>query len=376
MNSIPIAERWPCFAWLRARLVPRPLLPLAGVLMLGVPVAALGSEAPTPETRPETQAAAESGIPPETSPGGGRATDACDWQLRGQPLQEKTQEVIRSWSCHSFRWFDGLWGDRRDFDEGAINGLLTFGAEYTEYDGLDPKLRFRVRSPLPNMSNRWDLILGRVDEESYISDTSGQDKTFYNPGLIDRGQEATWLLGLGQHGKEHKSGWDYSLGVRLRAPPNPYAKVQYYFNHDFSERVDFRFRQTFFWRRDQGFGTTSRGDLAYAINLRNVLRWEGIASAHDETRGTQWYFGHTWYRLFEERNAISLRAFARGETNAPVGLLEYGLNLVWRRPFTREWLYLSVGPSVTWPREQLEEKREMSLGFGLWLEMEFGDWRW
>jgi hypothetical protein len=31
---------------------------------------------------------------------------------------------------------------------------------------------------------------------------------------------------------------------------------------------------------------------------------------------------------------------------------------------------------VTWPRELLEEERDMSLGFGLWLEMEFGDWRW
>ncbi|MCU0989377.1 MAG: hypothetical protein MUE63_07310 [Xanthomonadales bacterium] len=325
------------------------------------------------------QASADESVAPANAATDGQDAetfDACDWKLEGEPLQEQVQEVVRDLSCHTYRWFDGLWGDRHDFDERAVSGLLTLGAEYTEYEGFDPKLRFKVRAPLPNMSSRWDLMLGRVDEESFVSDTTGQDRTFFNPGVIDRGQDASWLLGLGHRGKERKSGLDYSLGVRLRVPPNPYGKVQYYFNYDFSERIDLRFRQTFFWRLDEGFGTTSRGDLAYAINLQNVLRWEGIATAHDETRGTQWYFGQTWYHLFEGSNAISLRAFVRGETNAPVELQEYGLHLNWRRPFTRDWLYLSVGPSITWPRELEEEERDLSLGFHVWLEMEFGDWRW
>jgi hypothetical protein len=302
--------------------------------------------------------------------------DACDWDLAGRPIQEQSQDVLRSWSCHTFRWFDGLFGDSQDFDESAVNGMVTAGTEYTEYEGFDPKLRFRVRAPLPNMSTRWDVILGRVDEESEVSDTTGQDKVFYNPGVVDRGEDSEWLLGLGHRGAAHKSGLDYSLGVRLGLPPNPYGKVQYYFNHHFSERTDLRFRQTFFWRRDQGFGTTSRGDLAFAIDASNVLRSEGIATAHDETEGTGWYFGQTWYHHFGVSSAISLRAFALGETNAPVELQDIGFDLIWRRPFTREWLFLSVGPSVTWPRELEEEKRDLSLGFKVWLEMEFGDWRW
>jgi hypothetical protein len=39
-------------------------------------------------------------------------------------------------------------------------------------------------------------------------------------------------------------------------------------------------------------------------------------------------------------------------------------------------MYLSIGPSVTWPRYELHEKREMSLGFGVWIEMEFGEWQY
>ena len=71
--------------------------------------------------------------------------DECDWNLRGQPVQEQSQEVVRSWSCHSFRWFDGLFGHEEDYPENEISGLVLLGFEWREYDGFDPRGRFRVR---------------------------------------------------------------------------------------------------------------------------------------------------------------------------------------------------------------------------------------
>ena len=304
-------------------------------------------------------------------------SDACDGKVKGQEIQEQTREVFRSWSCHSFRWFDGLWGDSHDFDEDAVRGWFIAGAEYTEYDGFDPRLRVRVRAPLPNMNRRWDLILGRVDETTFVSDTEGTDKTFFNPGVVNqRDEDPEWLLGLGHRGRSRKQGWDWSAGVRLRVPPRPYAKLQYYYNRAFSQDTDVHFRQTFFWRNDDGFGATARGDLAHSIDPSNVLRLEGIITNSEESQGFQWYFGHTWYHRFAGENGISLLAFAEGETDHEVPLRDYGFNLIWRRPFTRDWLYLSMGPSLTWPKEFESEKREMSLGFGLWVEVEFGNWRY
>jgi len=152
--------------------------------------------------------------------------------------------------------------------------------------------------------------------------------------------------------------------------------VQWFYNHSFTETKDLRFRQTFFWRDDDGWGTTSRGDLAWALDTTNVLRWEGVGTISEETEEVEWFFGQTWYRLLPGRSAFSLLSFVRGETDAEVPLQEYGFNFIWRRPFTRDWLYLSLGPSITWPRYHLDEKRETSLGFGVWIEMEFGEWVW
>lgn len=370
------------------------------------PPAGLCAEPPTTETAPET----DPGITPESEPGSApdsdpgitpdsepgmdtglepvpmtaekRETapgmDACD-RLQGiDDVARTTQEVLRSWSCHSFRWFDGLFGDTHDFDESQVSGLMTFGAEYTEYRDFDPRLRLRVRAPLPNLSSRWDLLLGRVDEEAFIRDTQPEDTAVYNPGLVPRDEDDTeWLLGLGHRRKDSRKGWDYSAGIRLRTPPRPYVKAQYYYNEPFTERTDLRFRQTFFWRLDEGFGTTSRGDLSHVLTLRDVLRWEGVATVSEERDGLFWYAGQTWYHLFEEgSDAISLLAFIRGETRDEVPLQEYGFNLLWRRPLDGEWLYLSAGPSVTWPRYREEESRELSLGFGVWVELQFGDYRY
>jgi hypothetical protein len=313
----------------------------------------------------------------EASPSTLPQEDACDWTLAGQPVQEQSREVLRSWSCHSFRWFDSLWGDSEDFAEDEVRGWMTTGAEYTQYDGFDPRLRLRVRAPLPNMNLRWDLVLGRVDEESYVSDTEVSNEQLFDPRIQNRDDdEPEWLLGLGHRGKQTRSGWDWDAGVRLRTPPRPYVKLQYYWNKAFSLDTDFRYRQTLFWRGDDGFGTTGRADFSHRLDPSNVLRTEAIATHSESTFGTQWYFGQTWYHLFEGEKGLSLLAFVTGETEHEVPLREYGFNLLWRRPFTRDWLYLSYGPSVTWPKEFDYEEREVSFGFGVWIELEFGDWRY
>jgi hypothetical protein len=309
-------------------------------------------------------------------PAGEPGVDECDWTLEGQPVQEQSQEVVRSWSCHTFRWFDSWWGDEEDFREDEVNGWITAGTSYRDYDGLDPRLRLRVHAPLPNLDKRWDIMLGRFDEDAYLSDTESQDRTFYNQGVVGRDDDAQWLLGLGKKRRNKRQGWDWSAGVRLRLPPRPYVKLSYFWNRQPSEDTDLRLRQTFFWNSDKGFGTTSRGDYSWGINASDVMRWEAVGTVHEESEGTRWFLGQTWYHLFGEHGSFAFLVFGKGETSHEVGLHDAGFNFTWRRPFTREWMYLSMGPSLTWPREKREEDRELNVGFGLWLEIEFGAWRY
>jgi hypothetical protein len=317
------------------------------------------------------------GIPEQASPESrtGSSEDPCDWDLTSPYWQEDSQELLRGATCHTYRWFDGLFGREIDYPEETVNGLLTVGGEWTQYDKFDGRFRLRVRAPLPNMDRRWDLIVGRFDDQGFISDTETQDPTFYNPGVLGRRDDDSWLVGLrGRQRGASRRGWDWGAGVRLRTPPVPYLRAQYFNWYAFNERSDVRFRQTFFWRSDDGFGTTSRGDLLWGIDESDVIRWEAVGTLSEVTEGVEWYVGQTWFHLLNRQSAFSVLAFATGETDDEVELKEYGLNFIWRRPFTRDWMYISYGPSISWPRYFPEEERELSLGFGVWLEMEFGGW--
>lgn len=310
--------------------------------------------------------------PPE--PPMGVFTDGCDADYEAPHWQEDTQEFFRDISCHTFRWFDGLFGNEIDYPEEEVNGLAVLGVAWNEYEGFDSRARFRVRAPLPNWDNRWDLILGRGDEDAFIQDTAAQDSTFYNPGVLERNQDDSLILGLGGRPRGGRKGWDWSAGVRLRSNPIPYVRLRYYYYKSFQPETDLRFRQTFFWRSDDGFGTTTRADLSHAFRPQDVMRWEAVSTVTEISEGVEWYFGQTWFHLMRDRRAFSLLAFANGESDNAVGLREAGFNFIMRQPFTRDWLWISYGPSVTWPRFEPEDEREMSLGFSVQLEMEFGSW--
>lgn len=301
--------------------------------------------------------------------------DLCDWHLEGQELQEQTQELVYGVSCHSFRWLDQLFGGEKDFPEEQVNGIWLLGFEYRQYDQFDFRGRFRVRATLPNLSDRWNVVVGRENEDEFVSDTAPGEQTLFNPGL-SRDADNEWLLGLGHRKKNRRKGLDYSVGVSGGFPISLYGKVQYYFNHEFTPQTDLRFRQTLFWRTDEGLGTTSRANLVHQFGVSDVIRWEGVATVSEDTEGMEWYAAQTWYHQLHGKNAISLQAFVRGETDEQVPLRDFGLNLIWRQPFTRDWMFLSMGPNITWPRTFLYEERELSLGFSMWIEMEFGDYQY
>lgn len=47
--------------------------------------------------------------------------------------------------------------------------------------------------------------------------------------------------------------------------------------------------------------------------------------------------------------------------------------MIFRRRIYREWLFLELRSSITWPRETLLERRESNLGAGAAIELMFGE---
>ena len=317
-------------------------------------------------------AQAEEEIPESPTEMSAGEPDLCNQVPEEDELPEKLQSGVHEFSCRTFRWIDSLFGDSVDFDEQAVGGKLSLGMTWNEFEGAKAKARYRVRSDLPNFSSRWGSFFGRVEEDAYISDTETLQESALRDG-ISSVDEPEWLLGLGYDNRGGtRKGWDYSIGLRLRTPVRVYVKARYRTEVQLGANALLRFRQTLFWRDGTGFGTTTHIDTARNLSSENLLRWELIGTVSESTQGTQWFTGNTWYHRLSGQTGISLLTFARGETDHEVPLHEYGFELTWRRKLSREWLYINVGPTLTWPKLHASQQREPSVGFAVLMDFEFG----
>ncbi|MCF6224751.1 MAG: hypothetical protein L3J22_00395 [Xanthomonadales bacterium] len=275
--------------------------------------------------------------------------------------------------CQAARWIDSRFGDTHAFHEEDISGRVALGIEYSRYDGFDYSSRFHIRAPLNNLNNKLNVFFGRVDENTYLRDTQPDLPGAFRDGIF--GEDNSWLLGLGYRTQSNRNrGFSISVGAKLLF--EPYVKARYRYNRSFNEKQFMRFRQTAFWRSERGFGTTSRLNLFHKAGPDSLLRWDSTLTIAEDIEGVKWYTGGTLYHRIHGNHALSTQLFIQGETGKEADIQDYGLHMVIRRPVGRDWLFIEAGPSVTWPRERFSEKRKISLGFSLLVEMQFGDYKY
>ena len=122
----------------------------------------------------------------------------------------------------------------------------------------------------------------------------------------------------------------------------------------------------------RGFGTTTQLAFDHLVSPRLLLRWDNIGTVAEDTDGLDWGTGVTAYQSLGSRRALSYTALMRGETDADVPVQNYGAEVRYRQQVFRSWLFIELLTSVTWPRETLDEEREINPGIGVGFEMFFG----
>jgi hypothetical protein len=276
-------------------------------------------------------------------------------------------------TCASSAWLDSLFGDQIHYsDYRATYGSLSAGGLWSEYDGFDPRLRFRVRLQLPQWDERISAFAGRVGEEDYISDTEN-DFDALPTRQFGSLEDDSVLVGLGYASPERTGNdFDAGVGVRVDLPLDPYARMRYELVRTFSERYVFTARETVFWQNSEGFGTTTRVNLDRALTDHLLLRWSNLGKYTEETLGLEWYTQLTLFQSMGTRTGLAWQVQVEGATDNEVQLTRYAARLIVRRQLTPDWLFLELRGGVGWPRRKLTESREISPEIGLALEMQFG----
>ena len=289
-------------------------------------------------------------------------------------MLEEARRRLTITACASSRWLDSLFGDQLRYESyRATSGTVSAGALWNNYDGFDPKLRFRVRLQLPQWDERVSAFAGRVGEEDFIADTEGDFQALPTRQFGGM-QDESVLVGLG-YSNPQRTGNDFDLGigVHVRLPLDPYARARYEITRTFAEHYVFRARETLFWQNTEGFGTTTRFNIDRALNDRFLVRWNNTAKFTEHTIGVEWYSEVTLFQSIGARTGLAWQAYVDGATDREVDLNRTGVRLIMRKQLTPDWLFIELRAGVLWPRFHLFEDREASPEAGIAFEMKFGE---
>ena len=313
-------------------------------------------------------------VPAPAMPPVASMADSCADPLPNGSMLERVRRRLAITACASSAWLDGLFGDQLRYDDyRATYGTVSLGSLWTQHDGFDPRLRFKLRLQLPQWDERISAFAGRVNRDEFISDSENDFDALPTRQFGNMPDDESVLVGLGYSSpRRNGNDFDVSVGVRVDIPLDPYVRTRWEMTRSFAESYVFSTRQTFFWQNSEGLGTTTRLTLDRALSPHYLLRWSGLGKFTQETEGMEWNSQVTLFRSVNPRLGLAWQAEVKGETDNEVQNTNRALRVIMRRQMTPDWLFLELRGGVEWPREKLSEEREASAEVGVAFEMQFG----
>lgn len=285
-------------------------------------------------------------------------------------LDKFRREVFES-VCESAAWFDSFFGSRR-FDQEARQTHGRVGARlvFDEHEGIELDGTLKVKVDFPNLDHRVNAFLGREDEGDFLAGT--ESELDFLPTFFEREGGQEWLLGLGYRpvGGD-RSSLDFDVGVDIETPLDPFVRARYRRYWPIGDDYLLRAQQSVYWTNQRDVGTGTRVDLEKPIGSRTLARWAGNVVHDSETEGADWDTGVTLYHGFNEDRAIAWFVGIDGETGRQVPIKDYGTRFIYRQRMLREWFFGELITGVTWPRDHLDEQRELAWHFGFGFEIQF-----
>lgn len=278
--------------------------------------------------------------------------------------------------CRSALWIDGLFGDEHEFDDRGFSGKLSAGFRQDETEGFDPRLRVRFKTTLPNVSSRLNAFIGRVEEESYVSNTEVSRDHVNAVGLRSANDDDDeWLIGLGYRNPNNRNnGFDFSVGAKLSSGLKPYAKVTHRHLFPGSEKRYWRTTQTLFWREEDGLGISSSLDHTRILSDRDIFEWDTSIKYTEDSEQWEWITSTALHHSFNKRKGISSRSYIRGEEKNAASIPEFGVTFTYVQPFFKPWLLIETGMDFRWEKEQRDSEYKSAVRFGLQFQMLLGDY--
>ena len=301
----------------------------------------------------------------------------CALEPESDELVDRVRASTHTRLCNTAGWLDGLFGDQERYRGEEFRGKISVGLKHDEIEGLDPRLRVRVKTKLPNVSKRFNAFFGRVEEDSFVANTEVNEDRLNNVGLRSTNDEdSEWLVGLGYRGPSADyNGWDYSVGAKISGGFRPYARAAHRYVYELSKNSYFNTTQTVFWRKEEGFGVSSNGDYTRFLGDNDIWVTHASIQYTGEKEQLEWFADTRWHHSFSNKRGVSSSLYVRGEAENEVSIPEFGFTLTYIRPILRDWIYMETGVDLRWERQfRSQPSYKSAIQLGIQFEMLMGDY--
>jgi hypothetical protein len=279
---------------------------------------------------------------------------------------DRAQGYFSERSCRPAVWFDRFFGGERASDDVASAFVrLIPGIQYSDRDFSDTSLRLKARFNLPNLENRFNLVInGEDDQDSrLLPGEVERPENVDRQGLRDSTAALRYLVQLAD-----RSGADFDVGLRSEA--KVFVRGRYYYTWDVSQAVDTRFTQTVQWRDGEGASESSLFEIERLLSEEMLLRVSSQVTLSELLNGAELREGVQVYRQIDADRAISWN-LAMSVLSDPAWKADvYQTSIRYRQRFLRSWLFYEVEPFLDWARV---DNFNTNPGIALRLEIWMGD---
>jgi hypothetical protein len=249
-------------------------------------------------------------------------------------------------------WFDRFFGDERMVVAERPASFLRWTGELQWDEEEHSSLRSTVRASLrlPRMKDRWHLMISsesRGDPNAIIPEDPG------NPAL-----------NIGSHGRTSSTELVYDVfrtsnsildvgaGVRVKIPPDAFARTRYQYARPVGFDTLGRFTATAYWDALDGLGESNQVDLERWLAPPTLLRWSNSFEIKENVDGWTWGTELSLLHKLSPKSAISFATGVSGSTRPAWIAQNYRILSRYRRNVWRKWLFLEGEPYIHWPRKE------------------------
>ncbi len=333
--------------------------PIALAVLIGLSTAASGAAPAAPDEAPRAADMPALGQSAADDPAPG------DGYTESRNVLDTTRDYVHGAVDWAAREVDSWFGDKPFEQGGRVAGAIGLSFLWRQDEGIDWLTRFRVRLNLPNVRDKAYFFIGRDNEREVITDRPD--------GFTRREQlreetrdDQSFFAGLGT-----QLGDLISLRAGFRGGLKPYAQARYRKLWDLGERNEAEFKETIFWTRDDGFGSTTALYFEHLLGPALALRWQAAATWAQETEGVEWGSSIGAYKGFGQQRQLSVEALVSGETGGDAEVSEYGVRTRWEQPIYKDWLLTELILGYFWPRRNSITERGRTWAVGAGLQMRF-----